>query len=104
MLVMTEQQKDRASRSACNAIRKSGWYSDFNKHTDDELIELYQDEWSWYMEGWKDRDQLQPTKDQIKEEVMRILYKNSSDDSEAMRIKFEKVDSVVNKIVKLINN
>lgn len=101
---MTEQQKDRASRAACDRIRKSGWYSDFNKHTDDELIELYQDEWSWYMQGWSDRNAIQPNKEKVREEIMMFLYKMSSDDSEAMRIKFENVDSVVDKIVKLFSN
>jgi hypothetical protein len=41
---------------------------------------------------------------EIKSKISEVLYKNSSDDSEAMRIKFENVDDVVDSLYKIIES
>jgi predicted esterase YcpF (UPF0227 family) len=35
----------------------------------------------------------------VREEITRILYQNSSDDSECMRIKFEKIEKIIDEIM-----
>lgn len=40
--------------------------------------------------------------EKIKQEVTKILYKNSSDDTEALRIKFENIEKVTNLLTNLI--
>lgn len=37
----------------------------------------------------------------LKDQVTKVLYQNSIDDSEALRIQFEKIDSVIDKLVSL---
>jgi hypothetical protein len=38
----------------------------------------------------------------VREEITRILYQNSSDDSECMRIKFEKIQKVIDELNRLL--
>ena len=39
----------------------------------------------------------------LKERITKILYQNSSDDSECLRIKFETIDKVIDSIVNIIH-
>lgn len=45
---------------------------------------------------------LTQTSDNIKQKITEILYKNSSDDTEALRIKFENIEKVTNLLTNLI--
>jgi hypothetical protein len=38
----------------------------------------------------------------VREEITRILYQNSSDDSECMRIKFENIQKVIDELNQLL--
>jgi len=40
-------------------------------------------------------------KEEIKQEITKIIYQNSHDDSESLRIEFNKIQSVIDKIVSI---
>ncbi len=44
--------EEKASKAACQAIRNA--HSLLPEYADDnEIIEEYKDEWTWFMQGWK---------------------------------------------------
>ena len=38
----------------------------------------------------------------VREKITEILYKNSSDDSECLRIKFENIETIIDEVVKCL--
>ena len=48
---MTEEQ---ASKKAVELIKKQHNYLDHFQLEDKFIIERYSDEWSWFMQGWKE--------------------------------------------------
>lgn len=53
---MTQEEINEASSKVCDLLRKTRLTDEertVGAFDDDWLIEHYQDEWSWFMEGWK---------------------------------------------------
>lgn len=49
--------EDEANKRACELLKKhfiSENYPDYAVYDDDYIIRNYPDEWSWFMQGWKE--------------------------------------------------
>ena len=66
-------------------------------HRDEDMERGFENGVKWLSEKLKT---LSPT---LKENIIKILYNNSHDDSECLRIKFENVDKVVDLLSKCLS-